>query len=263
VSKSLNLEQLRNQARKLLRAFREGDAKAVARIAHVLPHLAKQPLRLAQAQAAIARENHYPSWPKLKAAVEKDMARRKRRSAHQSLIRRMIDETIVRAHAGDAAGLTRITPLGKEAEVQIVAAISADPATLDMVVGVYIAGLQHPNPKVRYECAHALDRYGHVSAVEPLIQLSYDSVPRVRWMALHALSCDACKTQRPVALKAFERASELARSDDSVQVRRHATVAVGKLGGKKARPVLEQIAANDRDDIVRRNARSMLSQLAK
>jgi len=191
------------------------------------------------------------------------VARRKRRAARQSLIRRVIDETVARAHAGDAAGLTRITPLGKEAEVRIVSEVSADPATLDMVVGVYIAGLQHPSPKVRYECAHALDRYGHVSAVEPLIRLSHDPVPRVRWMALHALSCNACKRQRPVALKAFERASELARNDDSVQVRRHATVAIGQLGGVKARPMLEQIAVNDRDAIVRRNAQNMLRQLAK
>lgn len=82
-------------------------------------------------------------------------------------------------------------------------------------------------------------------------------------MALHALSCDACKAQRPVELKAFKRASELARNDDSVQVRRHATVAVGQLGGAKARGLLEQIAAKDSDAIVRRNAQSMLRQLAK
>lgn len=148
--KSFNLEQLRNQARELLRAFRGGDAKAAARVARVLPYVTQKPLRLAQAQAAIARENHFPSWPKLKAAVEKDEARRKRRSARQSLIRRVIDETIARARAGDAVALTRITPFGKEAAVQIVDAISADRSTLDMVVGVYIAGLQHPNPNVRY-----------------------------------------------------------------------------------------------------------------
>src|SRR6185312_11744577 len=112
-------------------------------------------------------------------------------------------------------------------------------------------------------CAHSLDSYGHPRAVEPLVALSYDPVPRVRWTALHALSCDACKVKRPVAEKAFARASEVALGDESVQVRRHATVAVGQLGGAAAADVLTRIAANDADEVVRRNARGMLRLLQR
>jgi hypothetical protein len=258
MSSTLNLDQLRNRARELLRAVRAKDARALARVAKALPHVAAAPLKLAQAQTVIARENRFASWPKLKEAAEKESTRRKQRDARTALIVRISDEIIAHARAGDTAGLVGVRPLGKSAGAEIVARVSADPETLEIVIGAYIAGLSHPNPKVRFACAHSLDSYGHPRGVEPLIALSYDPVPRVRWMALHALSCDACKVHRPVAAKAFARASELALGDESVQVRRHATVAVAQLGGVEATAVLERIAENDADEAVRRNARAML-----
>lgn len=263
MSKTVNLEQLRNRARELLRAVQAKDARAIARVAKTLPHFVGDSLKLAQAKTVIARENRFASWPKLRAAAEKEDKRKKRRVARATLIRRLAGEIVAKAKAGDAAGLAGILPLGKEAGTEVVALISADPATLETVVQGYIAGLSHSNPKVRHECAHALDRYGHPAAVEPLLALSYDPVPRVRWMAMHALSCDSCKMKRPVADKAFDRACELALADVSVQVRRHAAVAVGQLGGSKAASVLEQIEKTDTDEVVRRNARGMLKQLRR
>jgi len=61
-----NLEQLRHQAKDLLRAARAGDASAVTRILAV-----EVRLTLASAQLAIARENGFPSWGKMKAQVER------------------------------------------------------------------------------------------------------------------------------------------------------------------------------------------------
>jgi ankyrin repeat protein len=58
----VNLEQLRKQAKELVRAARAGDADALAR-------LDGEP-RLARAQFVLAREHGYPSWPALVAAVE-------------------------------------------------------------------------------------------------------------------------------------------------------------------------------------------------
>jgi catechol 2,3-dioxygenase-like lactoylglutathione lyase family enzyme len=55
-----DLEFLRKQAKQLLRAARNGDASAIARIGAI-----KQPLQLAHAQHAIAREAGFASWPKL------------------------------------------------------------------------------------------------------------------------------------------------------------------------------------------------------
>ncbi len=60
-----DLDQLRRQARDLLRAARAGDVKAVATLQR-----AGARTTLAGAQHALARDYGFASWPKLKAAVE-------------------------------------------------------------------------------------------------------------------------------------------------------------------------------------------------
>jgi ankyrin repeat protein len=69
---SLNLEQQHKRAKDLIRAAREGDATALARIRAVRSDVAdaSRPLKLADAQLALARETGFPSWPKLVAALE-------------------------------------------------------------------------------------------------------------------------------------------------------------------------------------------------
>jgi ankyrin repeat protein len=59
----VNLEQLRKQAKELVKAARTGDPDALARLE------GREPI-LARAQLVIAREHGYPSWPALVAAVE-------------------------------------------------------------------------------------------------------------------------------------------------------------------------------------------------
>ena len=59
----VNLEQLRKQAKELVRAARAGDAEALARLE------GREPI-LARAQLVVAREHGYASWPALVAAVE-------------------------------------------------------------------------------------------------------------------------------------------------------------------------------------------------
>ncbi|HET9271262.1 MAG TPA: hypothetical protein VFO31_23965 [Vicinamibacterales bacterium] len=62
-----NLEQQHKLAKDLLRAARDGDASAVARIQAVRADCdsRSRPLQLADAQLAIARETGFESWPKL------------------------------------------------------------------------------------------------------------------------------------------------------------------------------------------------------
>jgi ankyrin repeat protein len=62
-----NLEQLRHQARDLLRAARAGEREASARLQ---PVAGSEQLTLAGAQLAIARGYGFASWPALKAEVE-------------------------------------------------------------------------------------------------------------------------------------------------------------------------------------------------
>jgi ankyrin repeat protein len=59
----VDLQQLRKQAKDLVRAAREGEPAALER-------LGGREVQLARAQLVIARENGYASWPKLVAAAE-------------------------------------------------------------------------------------------------------------------------------------------------------------------------------------------------
>jgi ankyrin repeat protein len=65
-----SLEQLRKQAKDLLRDARAGDAFALARIAETERGTHGARITLADAQLAIAREFGFPSWPKLVRHVE-------------------------------------------------------------------------------------------------------------------------------------------------------------------------------------------------
>jgi hypothetical protein len=60
----LDLDQLRRQARELLRAAADGDPRAVDRLRAVSPHVT-----LSAAQLALAREYGFQSWTALKAEV--------------------------------------------------------------------------------------------------------------------------------------------------------------------------------------------------
>lgn len=64
-----NLDQLKRQAQELLRAYRGGDASAIARVTAHYPG-APDALSLTEAQLVIAREYGFRSWAKLKQRVE-------------------------------------------------------------------------------------------------------------------------------------------------------------------------------------------------
>jgi ankyrin repeat protein len=68
-----SLEQLRKQAKDLLRAHRAADGDAVERVAARHPR-PDDPLKLSGAQLVVARENGFPSWSGLRAYVERVQA---------------------------------------------------------------------------------------------------------------------------------------------------------------------------------------------
>ncbi len=72
MQRDANLDQLRHQAKDLVRAARKGDPSALRRI-----HAVGTAPTLAAAQLAIARENGFASWPKLKAELERLLAKRR------------------------------------------------------------------------------------------------------------------------------------------------------------------------------------------
>jgi hypothetical protein len=61
----VNLEQLRKQAKELVRVARAGEPEALARLG------GREPI-LARAQLVLAREHGHASWPALVAAVSGD-----------------------------------------------------------------------------------------------------------------------------------------------------------------------------------------------
>jgi hypothetical protein len=72
VQSDANLDQLRHQAKDLVRAAREGDPTARRRMRAVASAQS-----LTAAQLAIARENGFASWPRLKAELERRNAKRR------------------------------------------------------------------------------------------------------------------------------------------------------------------------------------------
>jgi hypothetical protein len=64
-----DLDQLRRRARELLRAATNGEPRAVTRLRAV-----SERVTLSAAQLAVAREHGYPSWPALRAEVERRLS---------------------------------------------------------------------------------------------------------------------------------------------------------------------------------------------
>jgi ankyrin repeat protein len=72
IPERLDLGQLRRQAKELRDAARHGDTAAAERIARHYRGTLQGAVTLAVAQLVIAREQGFPSWPKLKAAIDAD-----------------------------------------------------------------------------------------------------------------------------------------------------------------------------------------------
>lgn len=120
------------------------------------------------------------------------------------------------------------------------------------------AGLHHPNPVVREQCCKLLDRFLVTDAVVEMIAMLDDPVPAVRVAALHALSCDRCKTDacRPDASLVLPPGLRVLRSDPDPQVRTYAVELVGRSvhASSEAEDVLIRARDSDPSPTVRKKA---------
>jgi len=92
-----------------------------------------------------------------------------------------------------------------------------------------IAGLRHPDPRVRRSCAGFMDHQGTDLCVPLLYQVArHDPVAYVRREAVHALSCERCKPS-PLHVDGTAFLIERALHDPSIKVRREAVSGVGML----------------------------------
>lgn len=268
---SPNLDQLKNAARDLLRAFRGDVPLARKRVAIHVPRLARSgtDLRLAEAQFVVAREHGFPSWPRLKQAVEAGALGNSggpsgpSRSWRRQLLLDTARDVAAAGAGGDIAGLVRALSLLPRRDGDKVRGLLVESGAYPTVVGTLILGAQHPNSRLRFECAGLMDHFADERCVEPLLHLLHDPVPRVRRAALHALGCDGCKlTPLNCAVDIVELAVHQSRNDPSVQVRRHA---VSELGARtrdpRATAALRRVLAEESDrDMVRIAKRSLRAQ---
>jgi HEAT repeat protein len=180
-------------------------------------------------------------------------------SNEQARARAFADQLADLAERGELQALLAALIEPKAVLTRVVSILDAAPDVRDTLVELLIGGLSDRSPRMRFECAHALDRFGDVRCRAPLLKLIDDPVPRVRWMALHALSCDACKEDLfgdDDEVRA--RIAGRALGDESVQVRRHAAVALGHARGEISIKALRAILERESDSAVLRNAHAAL-----
>lgn len=218
---SHSIEWLRRQAKDLLKAARNDEPCAVERVLRYHPRWHKfwrsrVGIRLADAQLVLARENSFSTWLQLKDWIMQGGLIEAEIPGQENPYFAVVDNisrkserirwsTILSARPGKFSLANRGQPL--------------PPQKLDAL----IRGLSHSNPVVRRTCLEILDQHPHLSAIPHIMQRVDDAVPRVRWHALHALSCDACKGGESFKSQAtLARIGKVAANDPNPKVRAYA-----------------------------------------
>jgi len=94
-------------------------------------------------------------------------------------------------------------------------------------VDALIWGLRHESPVVRRCCLEFLDQHPSTDAIPHIVNCLGDPVPRVRWHAVHALTCDACKPGVSyLSSEVLDRLRAMSDEDTSPKVRSQATWAL-------------------------------------
>ena len=95
-------------------------------------------------------------------------------------------------------------------------------------VDALVWGLSHNSPVVRRCCLELLDLHPDARAAEAIARCLDDPVPRIRWHAVHTLSCEACKAGGSYLDPALTaRLQDVAANDPSPKVRAQAALALG------------------------------------
>jgi HEAT repeat protein len=119
-------------------------------------------------------------------------------------------------------------------------------------------GLAGPDARVREYCCKILDHLMDAESIPALLEALADPAVPVRVAAVHALSCDRCKTDacRPTAGAVLAPAIALLAGDPSAQVRAYAAELVGLWvdSHPAARDAIVHAAAQDPSPAVRKKA---------
>ena len=278
-----DFEQLRRRAKELIRAFRNGDPAAAQRVNAQLPRLAGSgaAVRLSHGQAVIARELGFRSWPRLKAHIDAlqlriealgptpvvDTSPAGMREFRGRTKREIAAAWFELAGRLDLDELSRALAVGRRKAVAV-RDVMLNTGTLTTLVDALLVGVRHHNPSVRYICAHAMDMFADERCTGALAKLMDDPVPRVRRIAVHSLGCDDCKVtplqamgtgvNSPFGRDVVARVVEMALSDPSIQVRRHAAYALALFDDLRATQAIETLLVRETDEATRRGALAAL-----
>ncbi len=269
-----NLDQLRRQARELLRAYALAEPSACALVAEYSPNT-NRPLVLAGALLVIARSYGFASWPRLKQHVEElaaaDLERRAERdrkaARRQELQQQVVfsaDRLAGAARRGELAELFAALCIGARVSEQV-RALLVERDEYTAVIDALLLAIESPDARTRFLAAQAMDHYADARCAEPLARCLHDPVPRVRWAAIHSIGCEACKlAPLPEQGDLVATLAELALADPSVRVRRVATYELGQVcPDPRAVAALAQIAREAQDVTILRSARRALIRLGQ
>jgi HEAT repeat protein len=97
-----------------------------------------------------------------------------------------------------------------------------------------IAGLKHPNSKVRWWAVQLIDHIADESYLEPLLEVAYtDPTPKNRRHAIHALACPVCKpNHQRLQIDIRGELEVIAYSDSDASVRAMAAEELAELLGE-------------------------------
>ena len=116
-----------------------------------------------------------------------------------------------------------------------------------------LAGLSHPDPRVRRGAADFMDHHADDRCVPKLLDVAlHDPVPYVRRTALHAMSCQRCKPS-PLTADLESHIGPAVLADPSPRVRWHST-------GFASTAQVVRIAREDPSPKVRLRAWSVLGE---
>lgn len=227
-----SLEQLKHQAKDLLRAVHGGDPKALRRLGRCFDVEATPPqsFHLTQVQLVLAREQGFQSWQQLAAWV----ADRNLPTEPEKLVNLL----------GARTGWVR-------AAVERALVETGKPG-----IAAAVAALSDPDPRVRAGAAGFMDHFADQSCVPKLLDLVYnDPVRQVRAQALHALGCQRCKPE-PLDIDDFPVLVYVATHDGSWKARRSAIWSISqRIPDPRVKPFLEQVVERETDPHVLQAAR--------
>jgi hypothetical protein len=274
-----NLEQLKRQAKDLLKDYRAGDPATLRLVEqHGSGHMKPGPdsmFGLAAAQHVLAREYGFASWPKLKQHVETVLAAQKtlaaapampdnreaRRITRQQRTQALAERLIAAAQKPDLGQLFQALILPGH-DLLTVRAYLVEHQAHAGLIDALLRGVDDPQARTRFLTAQAMDHFADARCAEPLRRLLHDRVPRVRWAALHSLTCEACKLEPlPATDDLVPSLIDLAQHDVSIQVRRVATYELGNVcQDERAGAALATILAQESDRTIRRHAQAALDR---